>query len=78
MIWSELVRMALLGAERATFSPELRQKLEAYGIQTDNSFPEVLLESTALVNQVRKAAFKLTVFEGELPGPAGKTSAAPA
>jgi hypothetical protein len=67
MIWSELVRLALLGGERSTLSPELRKKLESYGIQTDNAFPEVLLESAALVNQIRKAAFKLEPFEGQLP-----------
>ncbi len=67
MIWSELVRMALLGGERSTLSPELRKRLESYGIQTDNSFPEVLLESAALVNQIRKAAFKLEPFDGQIP-----------
>lgn len=67
MIWSELVRLALLGGERGNLSPELRKNLESYGIRTDDSFPAVLLESTALLNQVRKAAFKLESFKGEIP-----------
>ncbi|KAA3625823.1 MAG: hypothetical protein DWQ02_21000 [Bacteroidetes bacterium] len=69
MIWPELVRLALLGGERGTLTPELRQKLESYGIQTDSPFPEVLLESAALFNQIRKAAFQLEDFEGSLPEP---------
>ncbi len=73
MIWPELVRLALLGGERGTMTPELRQKLESYGIQTDSPFPEVLLESAALFNQIRKAAFQLEAFEGKLPEPIKET-----
>lgn len=73
MIWPELVRLALLGGERGTMTPEFRKKLESYGIQTDSQFPEVLLESAALFNQIRKGAFQLETFEGDLPQPIKET-----
>jgi hypothetical protein len=77
MIWSELVRLALLGGERSQLPPELKQKLETYGIHTDASFPEILLESSALFNQVRKAAFPLKVYPGNLPSPISETEGKP-
>lgn len=73
MIWSELVRMALLGGERSNLQPELKQKFEAYGIHTDAPFPDMMLESAALFNQIRKAAFPLETYQGILPPPIPET-----
>lgn len=73
MIWSELVRLAILGGNRSTLPDELKLQLEAQGIHTDTSFPEMMLESVALYNQVRKAAFPLKTFQGTLPSPIPET-----
>ena len=67
MIWSELLNLALLGGERSQIPPALKTKLEVEGIRTDADFSAVLLESVALYNQVRKAAFPLVAYKGELP-----------
>ena len=67
MIWSELLNLALLGGERSQIPPALKTKLEEEGIRTDADFAAVLLESVALYNQVRKAAFLLPTYKGQLP-----------
>ncbi|MEM1122497.1 MAG: DUF5691 domain-containing protein, partial [Bacteroidota bacterium] len=65
MLWEELVKLALLGTDRSTLSPDVKAQLQAYGIDTDKEITEVVLESAALQAPLQKAGFQPIKWEGE-------------
>lgn len=68
-IWQELNKTALLGTERRPLPPETLDQLQKLGIVTTHAAPTVLLDSAALVGQMRKAGKVLPNFIGNLPEP---------
>ena len=67
MVWRELTKIALLGTERGTLSPELKAQLKAKGLDTTAFSATLVLKGAAFYNQVRKAAFPLPTFKGKIP-----------
>ena len=65
MLWNELVKLALLGTDRSSLSPEMKAELTTYGIDTEKEITEVVLESIALMGPLQKAGFQPMKWEGE-------------
>jgi hypothetical protein len=68
--WQDLVKVSLLGAERAELSPAAVDFLTSLGISLPAESPEDLLEAAAVLTQFRKAGKPLTPFGEKLPDPA--------
>lgn len=66
-IWQELTKTALLGTERRQLPLDTIAQLQQLGIDTTAAAPTLLLESAALVSQMRKAGIILPNFIGILP-----------
>ncbi|GEM_PF-2295400 len=66
MIWSALVKTALIGTDRSPLSAEVLSQLQQQGIDTNADAAHILLESAALYSQLRKAGFVLQNFNGNL------------
>ncbi|MFN7119036.1 MAG: DUF5691 domain-containing protein [Saprospiraceae bacterium] len=68
-LWQELTQTALLGTERCQLPPETLAQLQNLGINTTTAAPIVLLESAALIGQMKKAGAILPNFNGNSPEP---------
>ena len=68
MIWEQLVQLALLGTERSTLSPKLRQALEEVGINTHQEITKVLVAAIAYYGPLQKAGWQPQLWtEKRLP-----------
>ncbi len=76
MIWEELLKTALIGAERAALPEKTLEALSRLGVDTDGDAPGVLLEGAALYFHLRRAGFPLSAHEGvQLPLPGEEEAA---
>ncbi len=66
-LWETLAQTALLGTERRALPPEALTTLQNWGVDTTTAAPTVLLESAAVLAQMRKAGTLLPNFIGKLP-----------
>ena len=58
MIWEQLIQLALLGTERSTLTPKLRQALEEVGINTHQEITKVLIEAIAYYGPLQRAGWQ--------------------
>ncbi len=77
MYWNELVRVALIGTDRAKLSPEMLKYLEELGVDTTKDTTEVLLEGASLLSLINKTQGQLEDWNGILPTPAKIDSTKP-
>jgi len=84
MLWNELVKVALLGTDRAQLSAKTLQQLEELGVDTAEAPERVLLEGAAIASSMQKAGLPLETWKEPIPLasepdqtiPPGKTIAA--
>ena len=69
MLWKELVRVALIGTDRAKLSPEMLKSLDGLGVDTSMEPTQVLLEGAALLSLVNKTQGQLQDWKGTLSSP---------
>jgi len=69
MYWKELVRVALIGTDRAKLSPELLKGLEGLGVDTSQDATQVLLEGASMLSLVNKTQGQLKDWKGTLSSP---------
>ncbi len=68
LIWEELNRIALLGTNRAKFSPILLPRLQSLGIPIEEaSDSKIILEAIPMLATLKKLTPELPTFEGILP-----------
>ncbi len=77
MYWKELVRVALIGTDRAKLSPELLKKLEELGVNTSKEPTRVVLEGASLLSLINKTQNQLNDWKGSFPIPGKKDSTNP-
>jgi hypothetical protein len=65
-IWEQLVKTALLGTEKGSLSEETQRKLLEKGIGLNVSPEQQLLEGLTYVHQLKRAAQKLSSYDGDL------------
>ena len=65
MIWKKLVKLAVLGTERSTLSPKLKQALEEKGINTSQAPTKILMEAAAFYAPLQRAGWQPTKGEDE-------------
>ena len=58
------MKLALIGTERSSLSPAVKEGLLRIGIDTDADLAKVLLDSASLYHQLRVAGFPLSTYEG--------------
>ena len=66
MIWKQLEKIALLGSERSTLSPEMQEALTTKGINTDQEITKIILEAVAYYAPLQKAGWQPKKWEGSL------------
>ncbi len=69
MIWTSLVKAALLGADRSTLPAPVRRELHALGLDPDLDNAQLLIDGAALYLPLQKAAQGLPLHDGP-PAPA--------
>lgn len=69
MIWAELARIALIGTDQTVISESIIDVLAARGMDTTSPADQLLLDSAAVFNQMRKAGLLIPKYEGSLPTP---------
>jgi len=77
MYWKELVRVALIGTDRAKLSPELLKSLEVLGVDTTQETTQVLLEGASMLSLIDKTQGQLQNRKGKLPSPSKSDSTNP-
>jgi len=65
MPWDQLVKIALLGTERSTLSPKLKETLETKGIDTQQESTKVLLDAIAYYSTIGKAGWQPQQWKGK-------------
>lgn len=68
-MWQNLVKTALLGTARSQLPAETLAQLEQQGIDISSNSTQIVLESAAVLGQMRKAGWVLEYYEGNLPEP---------
>ncbi|MEN0045821.1 MAG: hypothetical protein AAF806_02045 [Bacteroidota bacterium] len=67
-MWQELLKIALIGAERTPLSDEMKEELAALGIPVEEqSETQSLLESIAYYAQLEKINISISDFKGQRP-----------
>jgi len=67
-MWQELLKIALIGAERTPLSEEVKEKLAALGIPVkEQSEVQSLLEGIAYYGQLEKISISTPEFKGQIP-----------
>ncbi len=66
-MWQNLVKTALLGIARSQLPSETLAQLEQQGIDTSSNGTQIVLESAAMLGQMRKAGWTLQPYQGSLP-----------
>jgi hypothetical protein len=66
MVWQDLVKIALIGTDKATPSVSTLENLENMGISTVDT-AEIVLEGAGVLTLLRKAGFPLIDFKETLP-----------
>lgn len=74
MYWKELVRVALIGTDRAKLSPELLENLKQLGVDTSKEASRIVLEGASLLSLINKTQAQTMEWNGTLPSPAGPDS----
>jgi len=69
MIWAELARIALIGTDQTAIPDKIVDLLAARGMDTSTSADQLLLDSAAVFNQMRKAGIIIPKYEGDVPTP---------
>ncbi len=77
MSWNELVRVALIGTDRAKLSPELLKNLEELGVDTSKEATQVLLEGACMLSLINKTQGQLEDWKGKLPASSKANSTNP-
>ena len=77
MHWKELVRVALIGTDRAKLSPELLKSLESLGVDTSQDATQILLEGASMLSLINKTQGQLQDWKGTLPSPGKSDSTNP-
>lgn len=67
MIWAELARIALIGTDQTTIPENIMDLLAARGMDTTSSADQLLLDSAAVFNQMRKAGLIIPKHQGTPP-----------
>ncbi len=67
MIWAELARIALIGTDQTAIPEHIMDLLAARGMDTTSSADQLLLDSAAVFNQMRKAGLIVPKYEGTPP-----------
>jgi Family of unknown function (DUF5691) len=75
MPWKELVRIALIGTDRAKMSPELLKNLETLGVDISKESTQVLLEGASMLSLINKTQGQLEDWKGTLSTPCKSDSA---
>lgn len=70
-MWSDLVKTALIGTDKATPSVETLEKLHSLGVQSDE-VTEAVLEGAGVVHFMKKSGYILKEFTGEIAESAEK------
>ncbi|MBX2872740.1 MAG: hypothetical protein KTR30_11585 [Saprospiraceae bacterium] len=67
MIWAELARIALIGTDQTAIPENIMDLLAARGMDTSSSADQLLLDSAAVFNQMRKAGLIIPTHQGNPP-----------
>ncbi len=67
MPWTQLIQLALLGAERAQPGPELSAELTARGVDMSAPLSQVILEGAVLWRQISRVGFPAAAYAYALP-----------
>lgn len=67
MIWAELARIALIGTDQTTIPENVMDLLAARGMDTTSSADQLILDSAAVFNQMRKAGLVIPKYQGDNP-----------
>jgi len=69
MIWETLIKIALIGTDRASLPEEEKEKLRSIGIDPDVDNAQAILEAAAFYAPVMKAGYQPKKWKGEIPTP---------
>lgn len=67
MVWDDLAKTALLGTSRAKLSSSTLTALEQLGLDLSGTSTQIMLEAAAIYQVLKKAAFPLQAYTGEIP-----------
>lgn len=70
MLWQELVKIALMGTERAQLSDEVKEALAPKGVLPGNDEARMVLEGAAYFAMMHKSGAEPPLWAGSIPPPA--------